>query len=540
MCALLFLLCVLFSVLNAQVLHDPNDGIYKDIDRWSVRGYIAGHLPLIRPYPAQLIDELLSEVIENGNSEARSKASAYKESIAPGSRWIHGGLSAGLEGKDDDAAAEAGASVDGTLRFARLLTASYSMLAYGGTRLPGNELNVPGTYTPYPDFVPDTANVGPVKLFQDWTSMLNIGSDSIYFQAGLSRTSFGPFYSNGVWIGPQAPRAGHFSFNFRREKGSFEILFLALTASDDYGEGFFPEKFFLGHTLTFNPLPSLEVSFQESVIWGGRMEFLYLVPFIQLFGAQSLTDFEDNSFIGFHVRWRIMPGLQFLTQLYIDDFHFNDFIRLKFNTKYKFAGELGMAWTPTEGPLESLDADYTLVFPYMYSHWRDGEDPHYRRDVPNYTVYSHMGRNLGTDLAPNSDRVSLRSSWKTLPDMDLSLSAYFTRHGNPSAYRDDMSKAGELDSSQNPVDDGRHDGSIFDDGTTADNGNNYSTVKFLTQPTLDYRLAAGVGLVWSLPTGFGVFSLKGDYVIEYGWNRELIRDNNGITNYWSIGGSWRW
>jgi hypothetical protein len=48
---------LVFVSLNAQVVHDPNDAIYRDIDRWSVRGYILGSLPLIRPYPAQLIDE---------------------------------------------------------------------------------------------------------------------------------------------------------------------------------------------------------------------------------------------------------------------------------------------------------------------------------------------------------------------------------------------------------------------------------------------------------------------------------------------------
>jgi hypothetical protein len=68
------------SLLNAQIIHDPNDPIYRDINLWSVQGYITSSLPLIRPYPAQLIDTLLSEVIKNGNSEARAGAAKYLES----------------------------------------------------------------------------------------------------------------------------------------------------------------------------------------------------------------------------------------------------------------------------------------------------------------------------------------------------------------------------------------------------------------------------------------------------------------------------
>ncbi|MDR3343237.1 MAG: hypothetical protein LBT14_10735 [Treponema sp.] len=515
------------SALEAQRIHDPNDALYHDIDQWVARGYITDMVPLIRPYPAQLIDALLAQVLDRGNAEAREKATGYQKNIAPGSRLIHAGVNGSIEGENDDVAAEGAIFADGVIRIRGWISAGYSMFIQGGTRTPGKELNVPGTYSPYPDLVSDTANIGPLNLFQNWTSMLSVGQHNFYVQAGLGRTAWGPFYDTSVIVGPQAGRAGHFSLNYRRPRWSFEMLFLALTASDDYGDGFFPEKYTVAHSINFNILPNLEVGFLESVIWGGRLEFLYLIPFVQLFGAQALSDFGDNSFMGFHIRWNTGYHIQVLTQVYIDDLHLNDVMRLKFNTKYKLAGELGLVWAPPEGPLASLAGDYTLVFPYMYTHWHvpDTGDPTYLRDVPNYFTYSHMGRNLGASLEPNSDRISLRSRWRTLRNFDVAVSAYLTRHGNPSAGVD--------------MSEGRHDGSIFDDGVTSDDGNNYSTLHFLTQPLLDIRLAGGFGVIWSLPTTFGVFSLNADYILEYGWNRGLAENHDGLTHYWSIGGSWR-
>jgi hypothetical protein len=311
------------------------------------------------------------------------------------------------------------------------------------------------------------------------------------------------------------------------------MLMLALSASNDRGEGMFPEKFFVFHSFNFNPWPNFEFGFLESVVWGGRFETLYLIPFTNLFATQSISgDFGDNSFLGFHIRWNAPNNMQVKGQFYVDDFHFNDIMRLKFNTKYKLAAEAGLVWAPGAGLLAALSADYTMVFPYMYTHWNTPAETRYAGG-PNYLNYSHMGRNLGTDLEPNSDRISVRTSWRTLPNLDVSLGAYFTRHANAS---DNVPEGGY---SQGEDKDEYHNGTIFDDGDRG-SGNNYSYLRFLIQDNIDTRLAGGLGVVWTLPTGIGAFSLSADYVIEYGWNRNLVKDDNGLTNYWSIGGSWRW
>jgi hypothetical protein len=365
---------------------------------------------------------------------------------------------------------------------------------------------------------------------QNWTSALTIGTGGLYFQAGLIRGSMGPFYDNGVILGPQASRAGHFGLAFRQPRWSFEMLWLELTAADAGGQGRCAEKHLVSHVLSFRPVPAFEFSFMEAVVWGGRIEPLYLLPLNNLFAAQSMADFGENSLLDFLARWSFARNAQFLTQLYIDDLHFNDLIGGKFNTKYKLAGELGIVFAPETGPLLSLAADYTAVFPYMYTHVANFDDEKYpaRYKTPeiNYQDYSHAGRNLGPDLEPNSDRISLRSDWRTLPGLDLSLSASLIRHGN---------------ASENSIDEGRmnsayHDGSIFDDRNydVKPYDNNYMNLRFLIQPVLETLLAFSAGALWTL-TRLGDFSLSTEYAAEYGWNRDCVRENNGLRHYWSLG-----
>ncbi|MDR1430363.1 MAG: hypothetical protein LBI85_08750, partial [Spirochaetaceae bacterium] len=86
----LLFVVVLVSTLDAQIIHDPNDALYRDIDLWAVQGYITESLPMVRPYPAQLLDVLLSQVIDRGSEAAGIKARRYRDAMLPGSRPVHG------------------------------------------------------------------------------------------------------------------------------------------------------------------------------------------------------------------------------------------------------------------------------------------------------------------------------------------------------------------------------------------------------------------------------------------------------------------
>jgi hypothetical protein len=266
-------------------------------------------------------------------------------------------------------------------------------------------------------------------------------------------------------------------------------------------------------------------------------------------------------------------------QVYVDDFHFNNLFSGQIQAKA--AGQAGLSWTPKRSLLSRLDFDYTMVLPYTYSHWglrpRDryngldgnnwpGGGPtntdiqnamnppssrHNRR--PNNLNYTHLGRNLGPDLLPNSDRVSLRTRWNIISGVDINLSGYLTRHGNASEGVDFLDQR-------------LHDGGLGDDGTSDAwlVNRNYEfhdrympgLSAFLNQSVLETRLGGGIGVTWTIPSSFGTFAIIAEYGAEYGWNRRVevalignayeylpggpLKGNNGLYHFWSIGGRWSW
>jgi hypothetical protein len=305
------------------------------------------------------------------------------------------------------------------------------------------------------------------------------------------------------------------------------------------------------HNISLRPIESLELGFIQTMIWGKRIDPLYLVPFSFLFASQSIAGFDDNSFMGLHLAWRPFDTFLVKGQVYVDDLSFNGLLRGEY--RFKIAGEAGVSWAPKKSSLQKLDFDYTAIFPYTYTHWQYPSQYRYNHDgvsgaynptghSPNYLNYTHLGRNLGPDLEPNSDRLSLRTYWAPLSGVDLSLSAYLTRHGNVSE-------------GLSGLDQDLHDGSIFDDGSMdpwiTDESivyNPYPNLFLLTQDMLDIRLGGGIAFTWTLPvsSAFGVFRLSAEYGAQYGWNRSRApdrrpeKDNNGLDHYWSIGGIWSW
>ncbi|MCL2479886.1 MAG: hypothetical protein FWF22_10310, partial [Treponema sp.] len=446
--AAFFLAAAVF--LNAQTVHDPNSELYGDIERWSVQGYINGFLPVVRPYPLPLIDQILDQVISSGDVQAQDKAKQYKAEFAPGASFIHPGVQLAVQGKNGDMGIIGAPVAEGAFRLNSLLSGSYNLTVYGITDRNGGNFVVPGTFNPYPDFVYDTANIGSVQIAPDWTSLFAVGNSSIYFQAGISRASYGPFFDNGIVLGPQSPRAGHFSFAFIQPIWSYEVLYETITASNDFGSGIYPGKSLVIHTLNVRPFKSLELGITQTLVWGGRTELLYLVPFTYLFGSQAIVDFDDNSLAGLYFRWQPINTFLVKGQVYVDDLSFNGLFTG--DMKIKAAGELGLSWAPVKSYLSRLDFDYTAIMPYTYTHWPLPDSTIYTDDNPNYLNYTHLGKNIGPDLEPNSDRVSVRTSWNTIPGINLNVGAYMIRHANASA-----GQAG-LDKSYN-------DGSVFDHGT---------------------------------------------------------------------------
>ena len=79
-CKKCIVLCILLTfglyMLSAQVSVSPDDDFYSDATGWVLKGYVE-RLPLIKPYPLNVIRSVLDEVAEKGSETDRLRAEFY-------------------------------------------------------------------------------------------------------------------------------------------------------------------------------------------------------------------------------------------------------------------------------------------------------------------------------------------------------------------------------------------------------------------------------------------------------------------------------
>ena len=220
-------LCMFCSFnIFGQFTADPNDRLYRFLSLWEAKGYI-DNVPPIRPYPPQLLKRLLTEVRRAGERHDRRVAEQYYSTLFPHDqgkdkdRLLKGALHTSFVAESmtetEDIYWKLAAHLD-TLGSIGSYVAFTGNFAYSLIGDPGE------------DFYPERTSIlnesqsggGVLEVGSREIDMsqlglfgLHFGTDWIYFQAGLMRTAFGPFYDNGAVLGPQAPASGHFSFSFQ-------------------------------------------------------------------------------------------------------------------------------------------------------------------------------------------------------------------------------------------------------------------------------------------------------------------------------------
>ncbi|MFQ3621602.1 MAG: hypothetical protein SNJ78_11745, partial [Spirochaetales bacterium] len=176
----------------AQFAADPNDLLYQDLSLWEGKGLIR-QLPVLRPYPPQVILSALEQVVQRGNRKDAEKAKTYLEVLKKKFRYhLEGGGTTRYTGDDFYGDAYGKVEAGGWL--------SDSM--YLEWRLQGMVMdNTSG-------FVLPQGQRTHVDIFDTWADVeikgrkLNLrqsqvadfawGSSTLYFKAGIERNSFGP------------------------------------------------------------------------------------------------------------------------------------------------------------------------------------------------------------------------------------------------------------------------------------------------------------------------------------------------------------
>ncbi len=518
------LICGIIPV-SAQQSSDLFDPIYRDLEAWELSGLI-DPLPLLRPYSPQLIEEALIRVLKRGNRGEALRAGMYLDRIR-GAAEIHPRVEHTVRISGDVHHGEAAPGAVFSFRPMQTvgIDGSYSPHLIDD---PSGAV-LPHTVRPEEDYIPDWADFDlfdrNIKIRQELLSTTALGTGNLYFQAGLSRSSFGPFHRDGAVLSPYGRQAGRFSFTWNAERFSYELLLLELTASTDTGTGRYPGKRMVLHSFALRPAPWLMLNLYETVVWGGRVDLKYLIPVSVLYLVQGMGGYSDNSLIGVTAELKPLSGLSIPLTVYADDVHFNDVIRLDFDTKFKLSAQGGIRWNPPIGEIEKISLDYLAVMPYMYSH----RDPEYDANFQNYT---NFGTSLGPSLHPNSDRarfdIMIRPfSLPTLSSLTVDGFLSYSRHGNASA----------------GITDG--DGTIFDDGYDEDGRPTFqSETRFLTQDVLEHTFLAGIKASARLPvprrSGSRGGRLELGYTFEHRRNLDLVADTQSQAHYLSISVSYEY
>jgi len=510
------------TILSAQQVSDLNDRLYTDLALWQDQGIIR-NLPPMRPYPVQLVEKLLAQAQVSGDSDARQRATEYLKDFGK-EISLHASLDAQIRTdiKNIYQQYELKVILQGSVT--PLISYSANL---GGVASNGQVNSLLPEYTrPDLDVVYDSsvATLGASGLTPrvSMEGGAAFGTDSIYFQAGVLRASFGPFLGDSIVLSPTAPQAGQFSFVIRQSFFTYTSLLLDISATNNDGSGSpQPNKFLSLHSLEFYPLEWLTLGMFESVVWGNRFEPLYLVPFPSiLFYSQGLVGYQDNSFVGLSVGVKFLKAINADFMLYVDDAAFNDLIKLDFNTMLVLAAQGGISWTPHLPLLERLSLNYTMVTPYTYSHIDS--------DTVNYQNYTNDGQNMATSLEPDSDRIEVSALLRPLSFIDLTPFFRFIRHGNGS---EGIAGGG--------------DGTVFDTGyvnsvPTFTPSGGYPNppgglwTRFLTQAVIEKTLQTGCEVSAQISTSAGLFTGTLSYTFEYSWNHDL-GSTNQLTNYLSAG-----
>ncbi|MDR1748469.1 MAG: hypothetical protein LBR47_05360 [Spirochaetaceae bacterium] len=526
--------------LYAQSIVNPSDSFYADVQVWEALGYIS-NLPPLKPWPEPVVRSILDEVIARG-SELHVKKARYQYERLFGKRFSVGAegiVAVNLNNRSSMQRQLDGSIIFlGNVAFLGKFFINFDLNVLLSNKLPGEEI-VPVGYGYRHDTYEDAANVGPFYIYTGFNTLAAVGNERIWFQAGVSRSSWGDFPDNGVVIGPQAFHTGNASFVINQDKWNYTLAFFMLSASPNVGNVYddsYPEKFMAMHAVGFNPLPWLSFSVYENMVYGKRFEPLYLLPISPYMISAQLVGFaEDNLQMGLSVKIKPFSGFSWVANFFLDDAHFNDLVRFNFNTRVKFAFQTGVTWIPDLPISSALFFDYTLVAPYMYTHsqYEGDDDATKTLSFVNYQDYVNKGRPLGAAIPPNSHRISLRGKFELIRNLRVNPSIIFIQHANVNESLPWEEAILYLEAKPETFNTG---GGVMD---YPDAGNGYlpypkEHFMFLEQDTKQYILQLGLDTSWDMPRfRFGTVSVTLGYMFELIYNDGIDKDmypGQGLKN----------
>ncbi len=536
----------LCSSIFAQVSTDPNAEFYDMVERWEIMGIIQEQPPL-RPYPLNLIESILTEVINGSNEkEAQNALELYEQTFK---KPFHVIVGADANLKIDDNAKLAEKQGIGTISVGGdVALPKYATIGYNLGLVATNErgLGALPQYSAQPYMFKDSGfELSDIEVFLNCDANIAVGNKELYAQLGVYNSSFGPFYKENAVISPNAKHTANFAFVYNWKKITYTQAFFGLSAANyDYEKSqigdLFSEKFLSLHSINVNLLPWLSFAFYETVIYGGRFEPAYLIPVVPYMVTQGLTGFDDNTFMALSFTIRPIPDFAWVTDIYVDDAQPGKLIKLDFDSKLRGTFQSAFKYTPSKVDwFDKVQLSYTLVTPYMYTHKQNyvnsetGDWKMKALNGINYQEYTTAGEPLGLPLPPNTEKVALTLSFSPVKRLKITANGSYTRHANVNESITVDEAISYLNSPKGYLitDGGIHNHSHYlKDGNPDYDGDTYlETAKnhflFMDQETKMHTFNLGFDVDYKIVTSkFGSLTLCAGYTFEHIINAGV--DNN--------------
>ena len=529
-------LCAAFAVCSfrcfAQLSIDPNDHFYELAQQWEIRGLVK-QLPPLRPYSVASIKNILQNVIKRGNEEDVEIAIEYWQRITGKVVSLSleteaTGTVTKADGDDwdpDKLLTVKPAAVGDASLYQDWITIGYDLGITARTEENDSPFRALYVNAPF-DARQDPAELGPLYGYLDTNAGVAVGNNTIFLQAGLNRTGYGPFLGEGLALNETGYHSANLSFTLMKEKFSYTQQYSAVGATLSYdGSGLQPEKYVAFHALEYKFTPSFSASYYENIVYGNRFDFSYFLP-VPYMAAQGIGGNSDNLQMGLLFKKRFLNSLQWSTDLFIDDFDVNKLAKGDLNSKNRFALKTGLTFVPESGICETVSFNYTAISPYTYSHWDydSKKTASISSGMYNYQNYTNNGVNVGSQYMPNTDVFSFTIAFKPMKQMRLGVTSLFLRHANiVESDTDDEAMRYLLSDSGTYATDGTNlTHSMF--GSSSSSGDHVETawenLNFLKQSHKMYVFQTGLNASYTLPKfAFGTLTLDLSYLFQYVHNK---------------------
>ena len=524
---------LLFTVpLFAQASVDPEDDFYTYATGWKLKGYIQ-QLPQLKPYPLNVIKDIIEFVAEKGDAQDAADAKKEYERIF-NKPWNVGIAVTGLEtvqksSKNSDIDNTGEITFDpqiyGDIPLGKLISLGYYMGVHGTQKGIAESSLCPYYQNSDNDTYDDPTSISSYELNMDANMIVAAGKKNLYATAGLNRTGFGPFLHSDVILNPSAFHAPAFTFVYDGDIVDFTQYLAGAGAQKNNGsDTYLPDKFFAMHSIRFSLFsPKISLTYYEMMVFGKRFDPSYLIPAPYMM-IQGISGTSDNLQMGLLLEYIPIQCLEWATNLMVDDISANDVVKLNFDTKIRTAIQTGLLYSPLDSTFKMISLDYMLVTPYTYAHWEycDESTRDFDGKTYNYQNYTNRGVSMGSSIPPNSDKVTCNIVMRPVKGLKLTTETSLTRHANEyESLTDDEKKR---------INDDNHDsttgviystdGSISTQQMYDSDGKHIDTawehLNFLTQDHVMYVAQACITVEYTFPRcKIGTFSATAGYTFEY-------------------------